>query len=195
MRCEAFEAIVTDLSRPEALDQETRAGALAHAARCPRCSRTLAAAKALSAELEELAAQTAAAEPPRRLEHALRAAARQRKSAPRITWSRIGAAAAVLAVMALLAAGYLRHARPAGPAPATSATATDATRAGDYIPLGYGEASESDVVLVVRVKLPAAMLTGLGWAGDAGTGGGTELLQADVVLGQDGVARAIRFVE
>ena len=63
----------------------------------------------------------------------------------------------------------------------------------EFVPLRYGKPLESgEPVVVVRMELPAAQLRRLGLpvAPDAVTGA----VKADVLLGGDGLAKAIRFV-
>ena len=65
---------------------------------------------------------------------------------------------------------------------------------GDFVALSYGEdLRELDSLQVVSVELPRAALAGLGWpAADSVTTGS---VKAEVIVGHDGVARAIRFVD
>jgi hypothetical protein len=67
--------------------------------------------------------------------------------------------------------------------------------ASNFIPLPYGSGLPLDEGWeMVRVSLPRSALETLGvpWAGEEAS---AELVQADVVLGQDGLARAIRLVQ
>lgn len=71
---------------------------------------------------------------------------------------------------------------------------TVAWNAGEFLPLTYlakGTAMESGTV--VRVELSRSALASLGFA--AGGEGSAESVKADVILGDDGVARAIRLVQ
>jgi hypothetical protein len=64
----------------------------------------------------------------------------------------------------------------------------------DYLPLTYlTEATALDGGQVVRIQVPRSMLVSLGLPVNVERAG--ELVLADVVLGDDGVARAIRFVQ
>ena len=63
----------------------------------------------------------------------------------------------------------------------------------EFVPLRYGKPLESgEPVVVVRMQLPAAQLRQLGLpvAPDAAS----QTVKADVLLGGDGLAKAIRFV-
>lgn len=63
----------------------------------------------------------------------------------------------------------------------------------DYIPLTYlNDSTAFDSGLVVRVQVPRATLVSMGLPMNVENS--SELVKADVVVGDDGVARAIRFV-
>jgi hypothetical protein len=132
--------------------------------------------------LRELAEADALEEAPPHVEQSLRASFRARsgrqRRARRASWW-LAAAAATLAVWSAI--------RGAPPDPA--ATANDAA----FLPLVEGEPfAELDAVQVMRVRLPRSALAHLGGAPAAADTGSVD---AQVILGQDGVARAIRFVE
>jgi len=78
------------------------------------------------------------------------------------------------------------------PVPATADTETEiATR---FIPLGYaGPLNLQDEGQLVRVELPRSAMLSLGWPVNMDRYG--ERVKADVLLGPDGLARAIRFVQ
>ncbi|HYG81823.1 MAG TPA: hypothetical protein VD861_15605 [Pyrinomonadaceae bacterium] len=74
-----------------------------------------------------------------------------------------------------------------------AAASPDAEIATDFMPLTYGGSlSQLDDGQVVRVELPRSALHSFGLPVNAERGGGR--VKADVLLGHDGVARAIRFV-
>jgi hypothetical protein len=80
----------------------------------------------------------------------------------------------------------------AGVNPEVAATA-DEEIATDFMPLSYdGRFSQIDGGQVVRVELPRSALHSFGLPVNAERAG--ERVKADVLLGHDGVARAIRFV-
>ena len=64
----------------------------------------------------------------------------------------------------------------------------------DFVTLSYGEdLGELDSLQLVDVELPRTALAAFGLpAGDAAEGG---LVKAEVIVGHDGVARAIRLVD
>jgi hypothetical protein len=71
---------------------------------------------------------------------------------------------------------------------------TIAQNAGQFVPLTYlAQGMAMDSGTVVRVELSRAALASLGFTG--GVEGSAESVKADVILGDDGVARAIRLVE
>lgn len=63
----------------------------------------------------------------------------------------------------------------------------------EFIPLAQGGAfAQSEAAHIVRVELPRSALTSFGIPFNAESAGGR--VKADVLLGEDGIARAIRFV-
>jgi hypothetical protein len=71
---------------------------------------------------------------------------------------------------------------------------TVAQSAGQYVPLTYlAQGMSIDSGTVVRVELSRSALASLGFRG--GVEGTAESVKAEVILGDDGVARAIRLVE
>jgi hypothetical protein len=123
--------------------------------------------------------------------------------APLLTWG--SAAAAIAALAALLAnSGPPRPAvhrmRPAGTELAAAfvaepdLTAETLYDSGDFIPLpntpGLGP---NDEVNLVRIEIPRSAMVALGFAVSAEQA--LERVEADVVLGPDGQARAVRFLD
>ena len=78
MKCAEFSEIVSDLARNEGLDEAVRQSAFVHADACPRCDEELVMARALSAALHALAANSAAT--PSRVEEILLGEMRQRRA-------------------------------------------------------------------------------------------------------------------
>ena len=68
-------------------------------------------------------------------------------------------------------------------------TAKEETKT-DFIALSY--AANTDSGQIVRVKVPSSMMVSLGVA--ANVEKGSELVSAEVIIGDDGLARAIRFI-
>lgn len=76
----------------------------------------------------------------------------------------------------------------------TMATASETEVASDFMPIGYvNSASLQDGGSVVRVELPRSTIVSLGFAVNMDRYG--ERVKADVLMGPDGLARAIRFVQ
>jgi hypothetical protein len=215
MSCESFEHHVADLARGEALDDAARDLALAHAEGCLRCASRLEDERAVTSALRAFAARTAAAEAPPRVEEALRfamrdpAALREGREASggrsrALELLLLGAAAAILAAIVVVPPRVDRLGEPGGVAPgsppavvagANGVAAAGAARSGqDFMALSYGEElGELDSLQVVSVELPPTALAALGWP-QVGAGQ-TESVKAEVIVGHDGVARAIRFVD
>jgi hypothetical protein len=85
-----------------------------------------------------------------------------------------------------------RRNKPATAPPATSVAEQEV--ATDFMPIGYlNSASLQDGGSVVRVELPRSTILSLGFAMNMDRYG--ERVKADVLMGADGSARAIRFVE
>jgi len=208
MICEDFEDDVVDLARGEALGESERGEALAHAEKCLRCAARLEDERAVTSGLRAFAARTAGAEAPARVEAALLRALRDpegldsvaARPSRSIELLLLGAAAAILAAIVVVPprAGGRHEPAPgtfAAGAPVTMA-APEAAVAGenaDFVSLSYGEdLRELDSLQVVSVELPRTALAALGWSADSGQAGS---VKAEVIVGHDGVARAIRFVD
>jgi hypothetical protein len=75
-------------------------------------------------------------------------------------------------------------------APEAERPDVDEGEADEFVPLQAGDAlGDVESVQLVRVQLSPSTLAALGWTV------GDEAADADLVVGQDGVARAIRFVQ
>jgi hypothetical protein len=205
MSCAAFDVLAVRLARGEKLPRGLREEALAHARACARCAARQEDERAVTEALAALAARTAGAEAPARVELALRRALREtekgehrrRRHAGLVRSAKLAllATAAVVAVLAIVPrarppAGNGAATRSSSPPPAAAVAAGVGS---EFVSLGYGEdLQELDAFQVVRVELPRTALAAFGWpAGDAQAGAVT----AEVILGHDGVARAIRLVE
>jgi hypothetical protein len=179
--CDAFRDAMLDVARGT-LPPASRAEALAHAEGCAGCGDALAAERRLSQDLRALATADADFEAPLALEARLRRAlkARRRRDAaparrmPSWAWP----AAAAVAALAV----WTAVSRPSRPAQA-------AERA--FRPLPGVDLEDVDGYQVVRVELSRPALLRLGFAvGDLEA----RAVAADVIVGQDGVARGIRLV-
>ena len=213
MSCEDFEDDVVDLARGEELGDAERAETLAHAEECLRCAARLDDERAVTSGLRAFAARTAGAEAPPRIEAALLRALRDPQTVERggatpaspsraVVLLLLAAAAAILAAIVVVPPRAGSSPEPAAPtavAPATvaggeAAAVGAAGENADFVALSYGEdLGELDSVQVVRVELPRTALAALGWAGSDSAQTGP--VKAEVIVGHDGVARAIRFVD
>jgi len=214
MNCEDFEERVVDLARGEELAEAERAEALAHAAECLRCAARLDDERAVTSGLRAFAARTAGAEAPPRVEGALLRALRGQErgeggaamaptSASRaVELLLLAAAAAILAAIVVVpprVASFPELTAPVAGSPTTGAGGEAAAVAAadenaEFVALSYGEdLHELDSMQVVSVELPRTALTALGWP--AADSAQTESVKAEVIVGYDGVARAIRFVD
>jgi len=209
MSCEQFEDDVVDLARDEEIEDGRRDAARAHAEGCLRCAERLEEERAVTSALRSLATRTAGAEAPPRVEAALRRAMREPGAAAgagpgRTSPSRgielllLAAAAAILAAIVVVPP-RLEPRRDPSPAtiPVGSPSLASAVEAGEnaeFVSLRYGEEmSDLDSVQVVSVELPPTALAALGWPSDGVAPAGP--VRAELIVGHDGVARAIRFVE
>jgi hypothetical protein len=141
--------------------------------------------------LARLREADAAREAPASLETRLAAALRaERTAASRRRPGGLGLAA-LAAALVVAAAVALVSRRPESPPP-------DAQRATDpgaeFAPLVYGEPLEgADALHLTRVRVPRRALASFGWALAEGDDDGPPV-EAEVLVGQDGLARGIRFV-
>jgi hypothetical protein len=221
MSCHRWREVIEELARDQLLDAEVRRQALAHCLACAECSARLKQARALTAGLRALAAESAAEAPPR-LEGALRAAFRTPRPVARPlrkggVW--LAAAAAVVAIIGVAvwqgrrpspvpapqqvavtpALAEAPPKLPPAPPPARRASQLPARRAPrpeiatDFLPLAYvSDARELEQGSLVRVRLPRTAMASVGLPVNEELR--SEPVQADIWLGQDGVARAIRFI-
>lgn len=184
MSCPACAEALVDLERG-ALASGARTEVLAHLEGCDACRERLRAERLLSETLRDWSAADADREPPAALESRLRSAlwARSRPAlAPRRTSAWAWPIAAAVAGLALWSA----LAKPAG------RIAAPGVEEAAFRPLYSGDLEDVDGYQVVRVKLSRTALTGLGFA--MGEDLGARAVSADVIVGQDGVARGIRLV-
>lgn len=219
MTCQEFLAIRRDYTRRQWLSDTALREAKLHLAECPACREWAASESVLTAALAELSHQRNTTSAPPQIESAVMAAFAQRKQSRRhAIWRK--AAWAVPIAAALLLFALLRPKEPAphmareitpapaptmtpeNPAPVTAAAqprrstppvVRNTEYVTDFVPLRFGKPLESgEPVMVVRMELQGSQLRKLGLpvAPDASSG----TVKADVLLGGDGLAKAIRFV-
>lgn len=123
------------------------------------------------------------------VEQHLRAAVRANRAATnrrtQILW--LAAAAAIIIAVTTVRWRLAEHETPAA-APASVAAAADAVPA-DFIPLRYANVPVRNGQ-IVQIAVPASALASFGLQ-PAGGGGGA--VNAEVFVGEDGLARAVRF--
>ncbi|HXN65551.1 MAG TPA: hypothetical protein VN862_09470 [Candidatus Acidoferrales bacterium] len=221
MTCLQFEEIVHGLVRLEILDVAARDQAFDHAAECANCAALLADVQTL-AEISEADCESALLEEtPKSVELALLASFRQEHHQQRV-WKRSvqwAAAAALAAGLALAAWGTypkwapefskLRGSSINSAVSSGSQTGTqispadsqiaDAANGADplanFVPVpGADNTLDSDDPgMVVHVALTRASLGELGYPVDKAHA--TEIVQADVLVGEDGWPRAVRLLQ
>ena len=181
-----------------------------HAEECEACARRMAQQKALVAGLRAAAVEWRANEAPERVEHGLVAAFRsqQRRQEKRgrgiwlpvLTWASAAAVLVVLAVLTIRGNKPVppRHAAPGAVQWASAVAPADwmaeeDSNSGEFIPLPNAEqVGENEDVNVVRVEVPRSAMLAVGLPVNPDQA--SELVEADVMLGSDGLARAVRFV-
>ncbi len=171
MNCETFEPAVNDLARGQMMEAAQRESALAHAEDCERCSERLATERALSFSLRALASNDETSGAPAQVETILRAAFRQRETAPlapnvtaiparRWRWAQWAAAAAavVLSIMAIQAFRLGQQPAPSQRIVDTVATSPTSGKNPGTIAATPAPASEkineSDFVPVINSRRP-----------------------------------------
>jgi ferric-dicitrate binding protein FerR (iron transport regulator) len=143
----------------------------------------------LSSAMKHLAAECADAEPPAEMEAALLAEfeqERRRKKRSPILIATGAIAASVCAFVALEHPPFAKHAAPAMPAPVEQSEAP-------FVPIPYlAPPAPYERIEVVRMQVPVAALIAAGVPVRTADPGAR--VEADVMVGQDGRARAVRLV-
>jgi hypothetical protein len=219
MSCLQFEENVHGLVRLEILDLAARDRALDHAAVCPSCGALLAEVETWVEISEEDAHDASREETPIHVELALLAAFRQQHRQRRawkqsLQWISMGAVAAGLLLAAAItypkwSAEILRRpvavsnspvqksaqgsiALPAENSEGSQLADTDSMA--NFVPVPNGDPLDSDDPgLVVHVALTRGSLGELGFPVDKAHA--TEVVQADVLVGEDGWPRAVRLLQ
>jgi hypothetical protein len=190
--CEALREALVETAR----GATDTAGVRRHAAACPACAALLVEQEALTRVLGLLAAQDAGLEVAPTTGERLRSNVRALDSGASATrrWSRprtafIGLAAAVLVAWAVAARLW--------PTPTPRPAVPEAARLEEpfeFAPLVYGQTlDDADALHLTRVRVSRSALVSLGWPAPTGQEEGPPV-EADVLIGQDGLARGIRFV-
>jgi anti-sigma factor RsiW len=194
MTCHHIGEVLVDVARGEWADTASVSALEAHIAVCAACRARLARERELTAGMHALVAADGEALPSDALEQALliefEASRRARGLAGWRSW------AAVAAMMAVTIAGVTLAWQSAGrPLDERDALARpDAIGAGlsSFVPWpGAGALPAFESGHLVRTELPASLLPLLGIEPTIRVTGDTVL--ADVLVGQDGLARAVRL--
>lgn len=217
MNCQELEATVTDLARNSVIEVEARGRALAHVRECRQCSARLAAERRLTEGLLAWAAASMEEQAPPGVEDKLRAGFRRQPASVRRVrgWLAIAAAGSIAAAILLFKLPAPRAVAPPPPPPVVTITQAPAPIiqvkknrqanrlshrkpvqpeiATEFLPVAEDDGwTPLDGGRLVRVKLPRSALGVFGLPVDEERG--PERVQADVMLSNDGILRAIRFV-
>ncbi|MFZ0213744.1 MAG: hypothetical protein WBE20_04595 [Candidatus Acidiferrales bacterium] len=208
----------------ETLDKATAVMARFHAETCEACAVRLAEVQSLALALAVVVEDSEQLEAPSHLEASLVSAfrehrrslerARHRERQTRLRWLEWSALAA--AAVVLFAIGAWNFSRPRSPgtnvsggtAPALTATKSSSAAAAteepgafdtaqdlssDFVPVPYAEElGPGDPGMVVRVEMERGALGSLGYPVDEAHA--ADVVQADLLVGEDGWPRAVRLV-
>lgn len=193
MSCEEIRDQLVETARGRELSSDLRQIVFSHAAVCAGCASRLSVEQKLTGALADLAAARPAA--PARLERAilqqLPVVAIRRSQPPRPVWAYAAGIAAALAVALLLAKGRLIAPSATHPLPAAAAKVSATADADGFVPLPFApELTPGEPAEMVRVELPRETLLSMGYP--VLDDFDDEQMEADVLLGMDGTARAIR---
>jgi hypothetical protein len=194
MTCHDYEAAIVDAARGVASEPGLELAAREHAAQCTACAARLRGEEALSSGLRALAASTAVPDGGALEAHLLeRFDAERTATARRVAWSQrwFAAAAAIVMIAGLAAAWRTVRSQPALVDPYTVASQDEAYQ---FVPWpGAASLPAFESGQLVRTELPTSVLPLLGISQADAPAGGHVI--ADVLYGQDGLARAVRLVK
>jgi hypothetical protein len=174
-----------------------------HVAECSACAARMNRHRELEAGLYAVAAADRRMEAPTRVEARLRAAFRRqtesdgrapsRRWVPVVTWA--AGIAATFALAVFLVRGGQPEAVQTTAHPSIELALVEQTDADGFIPLpnSAGLTADGDDVNLVRVAVPRSAMMALGL--DVSADRAEELVEADVMLGSNGIARAVRFLD
>lgn len=169
-------------------------GLLEHMSSCPSCGAHWRNQRVLTRELQILSDRVATRRPPQAVREALLQEFDRRQRVKRWNWLRWVPipAAAVLAVVALVNAPHRVSVKPVQPAVSAAALPADASDEG-FVEVPYAPPlAPGEFVSVVRQELEPAALVRMGLPTN---GLGDAPVMADVVTGEDGFPRAVRFAD
>jgi anti-sigma factor RsiW len=193
MTCRQLKSDLIDLARGAALDPSREAALERHVRACAPCAALLERQRAMSDALRRLASeQRVPALNSRQLNTLLAAFGRPRgRSRPATIAVGLSLAASVF-IVASLSVGLQRQASGPDSPPVVAATPAPPTGAETpFVVLPGAEAlPRLESGRVIRIEIPESELTAVGlWPAHVGA------VQADVLVGQDGLARAVRLVQ
>jgi hypothetical protein len=202
MNCQEF---WNSFTRPPGTEYDLNAGHRAHLAACASCAAHLVRQQELARGLRLVAESDSGLRPPARVEtrllHAFRAqhglVMRKERKGWLVPLSWAAAAALLLAVGLLLSITHQPVAASVAPQAAELAVADSdlaVPDSEDFIPLPSADSiSPNDDVNMVRMEVPRSAMMALGFSVSADRA--SEPVEADVLLGSDGLARAVRFLD
>ena len=179
-----------------------------HLKECPDCAAAWAREREITAGLRRLAVEWRSVEAPARVEtrlvHAFQKQAGFSALRFRPRWAPVVTGFSAAAALVLAALLFVRGPEQPKPARRTSPAAVQLAAddmpggvgesAGEFIPLPNAEQLESgEEVNLVRVEVPRSAMIALGYNVSADRA--LEPVSADVMLGADGLAHAIRFLD
>ncbi|HEY2017457.1 MAG TPA: hypothetical protein VGH38_28320 [Bryobacteraceae bacterium] len=215
MKCQEFWKTMPELRRGSGSTRDS--GPLAHLRECSACAALWERQQSLAAGLRTVAAEWSHLEAPPRVEARLAAAFREHAGvgspsisqvrrthlwAPAIVW---GTAAALAAVALFLAVPRqpksARHNAPGAVEWAAVEPLSEMGTSGnsfynndDFIPLpNAARIAPNEDMNLVRVEVPRSAMIELGFLVSAERA--SEPVEAEVMLGSDGLARAVRFLD
>jgi hypothetical protein len=217
MNCEEFEAIGLERggARISELDAALRDAALEHAARCPGCASLYESWQEARIALQALHAATRDAETPRRVEMRLMHEFEMRHRRTNVrsvailaSWVLAGATVVFAGVSVwnwrlaknhpgVSAENPVKSNTPPSTLPTTEPSETPTlvadNEAGDFTLLPGSLPQEVDDSAVVRVRMQRGALSALGLP--VNEEGVSDWIQVDLLVGQDGLPKAVRLPE
>lgn len=188
MTCDVMREQLVETARGRELSSDLRAIVFEHAAHCPTCSEQLELQQRLSVVLSEIALRSSG--PPKRIEDLLlrKLPVPIQKRRLRV-WEWTGGAAAAAA----LAIGFvwMQHSGPVARGSLVKAATAETARSG-FVTLPFAEETTAEEQTdIVRVSLSGESLLAMGIPVSSDLL--DQQVQADVEIGMDGTARAIRL--
>jgi hypothetical protein len=194
MSCRQLKFDVIDFARGVALGASREAAVRSHLRSCPSCGVLVERQRAVSAALRRLASgQEVPALNPGRLNTLLSAMGQPPKRSRRATAAVGLSMAASVLIVASLSVGLQRGAlAPGSPQVVAAALAPPMSAETAFVVLPGADAlPRLESGRVIRIEISESELTAFGLWSPARAGA----VQADVLVGQDGLARAVRLVD